>query len=149
MAKVGEDANKSKFAPMERPEASPAPTVNPPSAAAKVQYTSLNTPLSAPTPAPLSKRPSLGGTKRITTTVLKGPHGIGLDISKAPDGRTIVQRFKDLPDGAENPAMKCNPAIQPGDIIAEVNDVVCPNFMDAVKLIKSSSDKVKLTLERA
>ena len=82
------------------------------------------------------------------TVVIKGPHGIGLDISKAPDGRTLVQRFKDMPDGLPNPAAACKPPIKPGDVIAAVNGVACPTFMDAVKAIKSSAERVQLTLER-
>ena len=89
-----------------------------------------------------------GGLTSIQTVVMKGPHGIGLDISKGPDGRCLVQRFKDMPDGAPNPAAASRPAIKPGDIISSVNGIACPTFMDAVKAIKSSAERVTLALER-
>jgi hypothetical protein len=84
----------------------------------------------------------------INTIVIKGPHGIGLDISKTADGRTLVQRFKDMPDNAPNPALACDPPIVAGDLIVAVNDIACPTFMDVVRNIKGSGERVKLTLER-
>lgn len=131
-------AAKSKFAPMGTPAAKPAPAL-----------ASSAVPKPVQPPAPTMRRPSDSGPSRVNTTVVKGPHGIGLDISKGPDGRTVVQRFKELPAGAENPAMKCNPAIRPGDIIVAVNGAACGTFMECVKMIKGSNDSVQLTLERS
>ena len=135
-----ESAIKSKFAPMTTPAAKPPPVANASSAASK--------PVTQQQPA-TARRASRPGSNRVNTTVVKGPHGIGLDISKGPDGRTVVQRFKELPAGAENPAMKCNPPIRPGDIIVAVNGAPCGTFMECVKMIKGSNDSVELSLERS
>lgn len=124
----------SKFAPMAAPGASPAVTAS--------------RPLSTPPTAPLTTKRPIVEPRKVTTTVLKGPHGIGLDIAKGPDGRTVVKQFKELPPGVLNPAMQCNPQIMPGDIIAEVNGIACASFMDAVKIIKGSGEMVQLVLER-
>jgi hypothetical protein len=143
---------KSKFAPMASPgqalaPAPAAPAARPMSAA---KPAAAMAPASAPTSAPVSAPAAApAGPLKLNTVVMKGPHGIGLDISKGPDGRTVVQRFKELPDGAVNPAKHCTPPICPGDVIAGVNGVVCNTFMEAVKLIKGSSDRVTLSIERS
>lgn len=134
-----------QFAPMTRPQAAPpAAAPVPPAAAAR----SPGAPNSAPPPVPGSHHHHAYHKGIVNTVVIKGPHGIGLDISKTADGRTLVQRFKDMPDNAPNPALACDPPIVPGDIIVAVNDAACPTFMDVVRNIKGSGDRVKLTLER-
>jgi hypothetical protein len=128
-----EDANKSKFAPMANVSSAATPVTSPPVAS----------------PAVVPVRSGAVRPAIVNTIVLKGPHGIGLDISKAADGRTVIQRFKDMPDGVPNPALASVPPIKPGDVIIAVNDTPSPLFMETVKLIKSSGETVKLTLERS
>lgn len=92
-----------------------------------------------------------GGTKQtITTTVVKGDLGIGLDLGKNPDGSVSVVRFKDFPAGGPpNPATQCNPPIKLGDVIVGVNAVRCKLFADVVKNIRGlSNGNVTLVLER-
>ena len=135
---------KSKFAPMEAPKSTTAPATAPElSASSSVRR------YSAPNALPDKVAPVRSdGVSIIVTTILKGPHGIGLDISKGSSGRTVVQRFKELPDGAPNPALMCDPAIRPGDIIIGVNGAPCVTFMETVKMIKGSGERVQLSLER-
>lgn len=142
----GESEVKSKFAPMAAPAATA--TGAPVGTRAPTRPVSVPVASSQTTTATL-KRPSVGGIIRIATAVIKGPHGIGLDISKGIDGRTVVKQFKELPPGVPNPAMNCNPPIRPGDVITEVNGVVCHTFMEAVKMIKGSEENVHLMLERS
>ena len=79
---------------------------------------------------------------------MKGPHGLGLDISKSIDGRVVVRRFKDLPDGVINPATLCNPPINVGDTITHVNGVPYFTVNDAAMAMKNSAATVLLTIER-
>jgi hypothetical protein len=155
----GGPAIAPQFAPMTRPVPAAAPQ------AAPAPVVRLQAPAAPPPPVPSTKPPAaapsavpppLPGTPSsrrhskgiFHTIVLKGAHGIGLDISKTSDGRTIVQRFKDMPDNAPNPALACDPPIAVGDLIVAVNDVACATFMDVVRNIKGSGERVKLTLER-
>lgn len=86
---------------------------------------------------------------RLKTKITKGPHGIGLDLTKAGNGQAQVQRFKEMPAGVQNPAFSCNPAIECGDIIVEVNSVSCASFADLVKAIRGAPEgPLTLTLER-
>lgn len=81
--------------------------------------------------------------------VVKGPHGIGLDLAKSSNGRASVQRFKELPEGIPNPARSCQPPIEPGDVIAGVNDITCSTFADLIKTIRSLPEgTIKLHIER-
>jgi len=60
----------------------------------------------AATPSPTT---ALAGSraKRITyhTVIIKGEHGLGLDLGKTKDGRVVVQRLKDFPPGVINPVL--------------------------------------------
>ena len=94
-----------------------------------------------PPPPPPSK-------VKITTSVVKGENGIGLDLGKGKDGEATVLKLKDFGPGIVNPASLCNPPILPGDVIVAVNGVPCLLFADAVKLIRGSEGTIKLTLER-
>lgn len=85
---------------------------------------------------------------RVETTVVKGSLGIGLDLSAAANGMALVRRFKMMPPGVVNPATQCVPAIEPGDIIVTVNGRECSLLSDVVSAIKSSSEQVKLSLDR-
>lgn len=113
-----------------------APTTLPPSVPAPVKV--------VPTSAPVASK----GV--ITTTVTKGELGIGLDLSKTVDGGVVIQKLKEMPAGAINPASLCNPAILPGDLIIGVNGVDCPIFADAVKALKAPEvgSKIVLKLQR-
>ena len=88
-----------------------------------------------------------------STMIMKGEQGMGLDLGKTKltwdQGRSLVLRFKDFPNGEVNPALRCNPAIHIGDVIIAVNDIPCETLSDAVKVIRGLSiGNVKLTLER-
>lgn len=83
------------------------------------------------------------------TTVRKGEHGIGLDLTKTSNGRANIQRFKELPNGAANPALQCIPAIHPGDVITGVNGKPCATFADVIKTIRALDGEITLQLERA
>lgn len=88
-----------------------------------------------------------------STMIMKGEQGMGLDLGKTKltwdQGRSLVLRFKDFPNGEVNPALRCNPAIHIGDVIIAVNDISCETLSDAVKVIRGLSiGNVKLTLER-
>jgi hypothetical protein len=85
---------------------------------------------------------------RFQTFIMKGPHGLGLDISKSIDGRVVVRRFKELPDGAPNPATVCNPPINIGDVITHVNGVPYFTVNEAAMAMKNSAATVLLTIER-
>ena len=84
----------------------------------------------------------------VNVTVMKGSHGIGLDLGTAADTSAIIRRFKELPPDVPNPALSCSPEIRPGDIIVAVNGIECPSLMDAVNAIRSSGEAVTLSLRR-
>ncbi len=105
-------------------------------------------PTSVPPAAPKATPPPVPASKGvITTTVVKGEQGIGLDLSKTPDGGVVIQKLKEMPPGITNPASLCNPAILPGDVIIGVNGVDCPVFADAVKALKAPEVGSKITLK--
>ncbi len=87
------------------------------------------------------------GPLQLTTTIIKGPQGIGLDLTRSPEGHGLVLKLKEFPGGA-NPAARCNPPMQAGDLIIGVNGMICGNFADIVNLIRSSGDRVSLTFIR-
>lgn len=87
------------------------------------------------------------GPTILTTTVVKGEFGIGLDLTKSKDGFAQVVKLKDL-GGVVNPASICNPPIMPGDCILSVNGEKCITFADAVKLIRGAPSAVTLTIQR-
>lgn len=62
--------------------------------------------------------------------------------------RTLIKRFKELPDGVENPAKKAVPQIRVGDMIVGVNGVECDTFAQIVEAIRSSAHHVTLILYR-
>eukprot|EP01035_Chromulina_nebulosa_P018451 gene18451-24158_t len=82
------------------------------------------------------------------TVITKSTHGIGLDITKSPDGGVLVQRLKEMPDGSVNPATLATPTILPGDRIVGVNGQKLIMFIDVVKAIRSAQGKVEIWFER-
>jgi hypothetical protein len=84
----------------------------------------------------------------VDVTLMKGSHGIGLDLGAAADTSAIIRRFKELPPDVPNPALSCSPEILVGDVIVAVNGVECPSLMDAVNAIRSSGEAVTLSLRR-
>jgi C-terminal processing protease CtpA/Prc len=80
--------------------------------------------------------------------VVKGEHGLGLDLAKTPSGLVQVTKLKEMPSGVQNPARACNPPIAAGDIIVEVNGKAVVSFAEAVKAMRNSVGIVELTLER-
>ena len=107
-----------------------------------------------PQPSPVVDDDVTSSGKYIfSTMIMKGEQGMGLDLGKTKltwdQGRSLVLRFKDFPNGEVNPALRCNPAIHIGDVIIAVNDVPCETLSDTVKVIRGLSiGNVKLTLER-
>ena len=105
-------------------------------------------PKATPPPIPATQPQSQPASKGvITTTVVKGEQGIGLDLSKTPDGGVVIQKLKEMPPGVTNPASLCNPPILPGDVIIGVNGVDCAAFADAVKALKAPQVGSKITLK--
>eukprot|EP00602_Paraphysomonas_sp_CaronLab_P011509 CAMPEP_0185040382 /NCGR_PEP_ID=MMETSP1103-20130426/38364_1 /TAXON_ID=36769 /ORGANISM="Paraphysomonas bandaiensis, Strain Caron Lab Isolate" /LENGTH=2494 /DNA_ID=CAMNT_0027579655 /DNA_START=336 /DNA_END=7820 /DNA_ORIENTATION=+ len=95
-------------------------------------------------------KPAVSGPQIVTTSVTKGQHGIGLDLTKSADGRAHIQRFKEMPAGVVNPAAQCNPPIKPGDIIVGVNGKSCSTFAEVIKTIRGLEGAVvTLQLERS
>lgn len=93
---------------------------------------------------------SAAAKRRVTTSVDKGEHGIGLDLGKSAAGEAQVLRLKDFPTGIVNPASLCNPPMLPNDVIVAVNGQSCATFADAVRLIRAANNgKLQLTLERS
>lgn len=91
-----------------------------------------------------SKAPS---QQILTTTIVKGPHGIGLDLAKNADGQAYILKLKDIP-GVVNPASQCNPPMKAGDLIIAVNGQKSKNFMETVNLIRACGTNVQLTFLR-
>jgi len=102
-------------------------------------------PVAPPVPAPVPVQSN--GLKIIRTSVVKGEHGIGLDLGKDSKGGIVIHRLKDMP-GLVNPASLCNPPILPGDKIIEVNGEKCYSFPECVQQLRSATGKIILTLER-
>lgn len=84
----------------------------------------------------------------LVVKVVKGEHGVGLDLCKGGDGRALVQRLKPMPPGVNNPSLVCSPAIMVGDVITAVNGTKCDNFSDAVRLIRGSDSSVTFSIRR-
>ncbi len=93
--------------------------------------------------------PVVSGKTKIRTKVTKGENGIGLDLSKTPEGGVMITRLKEMAAGVINPASLCNPAILAGDIIVGVNGEACFLFADVVKAIRGGVGIIELVLERA
>lgn len=152
----------SRFAPPPAPQqppvaAMPAPPVpvgtatSSASAKAGAAAAMAGKPLSASAvpPSASAAASSAAGSEMVTTTVMKGEHGIGLNVAKSREGRGIITSFKDMPDGSPNPAKQCVPPIKTNDIIASVNGERCDTFNEAVRLIKASAGAVTLGLLRS
>jgi hypothetical protein len=88
------------------------------------------------------------GPQLVTTTVMKGEHGLGLDLAKNKTNQPVINGFKDLPNNLPNPARNCVPPIQVGDVIIAVNGESCDSFTDAVRLIRATSGAVTLRVQR-
>lgn len=103
----------------------------------------------APKAAPVTVSPPISpnGFKIVRTSVVKGEHGIGLDLGKDSKGGIVIHRLKEMP-GLVNPASLCNPPILPGDKIIEVNGEKCYSFPECVQQLRSATGKIILTLER-
>lgn len=97
-----------------------------------------------------SSRPAaVSGPQQITTTVVKGEHGLGLDLTKSRDNMPVITAFKAMPNNVPNPALQCVPPIKVGNIIVGVNGEACGSFADAVKLIRATNGAVTLRLLRS
>lgn len=109
---------------------------------------------SGPNPAaarrPSEPRQAVSTPTIIRTSVVKGDHGIGLDLVKSPNGRACIQKLKEMPPGVVNPASLCVPPIVPGDIIVGVNGKACGLFADTIKIIRGLDNgrPIDLQLER-
>jgi C-terminal processing protease CtpA/Prc len=107
---------------------------------------SSSTPVTPFQPAPST--PSVTEKQILSTTIVKGKNGIGLDLGKDNEGMACVLRLKDIP-GEANPAMICIPPVMTGDVIIAVNGKQTKSFMDTVNLIRAiSSGNVSLTFIR-
>jgi C-terminal processing protease CtpA/Prc len=84
----------------------------------------------------------------ITTSVVKGEHGIGLDLAKTSIGGVVITKFKEMPDGSVNPASLCQPALKIGDRIVGINGKNCTSFSEVVKMLRSSSGEIRIDIER-
>lgn len=103
--------------------------------------------VAASTPSPTKAGPR---AKRITyhTVIIKGEHGLGLDLGKTKDGRVVVQRLKDFPPGVVNPASLAIPKIRAGDFVIAINGALNLTFQDTVAAIRASHGTVEIELER-
>lgn len=70
------------------------------------------------------------------------------NTGKTSDGRVVIQRFKELPSGINNPAKKALPPIKPGDFIIGINGVRFDTFADCVTAIRGCIGAVEMELER-
>jgi hypothetical protein len=93
---------------------------------------------------PTTTRPS---TVKFATVVVRGEHGLGLDLEKTAEGGAAVKRIKDMP-GVVNPAQICYPPIKEGDTIIGVNGKKCHVFADVVKEIRASGGSIEIGIER-
>jgi C-terminal processing protease CtpA/Prc len=72
----------------------------------------------------------------LRTTIIRGQHGIGIDLGKNRAKEAVVQKLKEMPDGSANPALICQPSLERGDRIIGVNGTTCELFEDVVTAIK-------------
>jgi hypothetical protein len=92
--------------------------------------------------------PSASAGERYVTVLEKSEHGLGLDLEKRAN-RPVVKRLKAMPPGVENPALRAKPVpVVVGDTIVAVNGVDCDSFALVVDAIRSSGQRVELTLIR-
>jgi hypothetical protein len=107
---------------------------------------SLSTPVTPFQPA--SSPPSVTEKQILSTTIVKGKYGIGLDLGKDHEGMACVLRMKEI-SGEPNPATICIPPMMIGDVIIAVNGKQTKSFMDTVSLIRGvSTGNVSLTFIR-
>jgi hypothetical protein len=127
--------------PAPAPIPAPAPALAPaPAPAVAVAAAPVAPPVASATP-PAANSP-------FAVIIIKGEHGIGLDIGRTADSGCVIQRLKDMPPGVVNPASRCVPALVPGDLIIGVNGTKMVGFNDIVKAIRSSGEEVKLLVSR-
>ena len=69
-------------------------------------------------------------------------------LGKTADGKVVIQRFKEMPLGAQNPAKKALPSIKPGDFIIGINSVRFDTFAECVAAIRGSTGAIEMELER-
>ena len=69
-------------------------------------------------------------------------------LGKTADGKVVIQRFKEMPLGAQNPAKKALPLIKPGDFIIGINSVRFDTFAECVAAIRGSIGAIEMELER-
>lgn len=91
---------------------------------------------------------SYTNSAKYVAEVMKGEHGIGLDLVKSSSGKAYIQKLKEMPDGVPNPAATCIPPVRPGYTITAVNGVTCTSFADTIKIIRSATGVIKLQLEQ-
>ena len=116
---------------------------------AVVPVPALTSAVPAPAPAVAAAPAATAATASpFTAIIIKGEHGIGLDIGRTADSGCVIQRLKDMPPGVVNPASRCVPALVPGDVIIGVNGTKMVGFNDIVKAIRSSGEEVKLLVSR-
>jgi C-terminal processing protease CtpA/Prc len=61
----------------------------------------------------------------------------------------MIQRFKELPYGVNNPAKRATGGkIKPGDFIVGINGVRFRTFAECVSAIRSSVGTIQIELER-
>lgn len=141
-----ETASKQEVAITKPAELTPAPV-----AAKQVVVSSNPTPVassSAPTSAS-PPRSTSGAKTQLKTMVIKGAHGLGLDVAKSTLGVACIVGFKAMPEGVEHPCAKCDPQLEKYDVIVAVNKNPCPVFSDAVQALKGCpAGPILLTVER-
>ena len=121
----------------------PAAAVPPPTQAKT--HSEVKSRASPPTPPAAAAGPTSG---IFTATIIKGEHGIGLDIGKVASGECMIKKLKVMPEGVVNPAASCSPALLPGDMIIGVNGKRVKTFAETVPAIKAAVGTVQLTIER-
>ena len=92
-----------------------------------------------------------GDVLEFHTTIEKGLYGLGLDLSKAPEGGTLFLQYKSVSaaQGGPNLAPKAVPPLIQGDKIIAVNGERWDTFAETVKALRfSRGQQVELSLER-
>ena len=60
----------------------------------------------------------------------------------------MIQRFKEMPLGAPNPAKRALPTIKAGDFIIGINSIRFDTFAECVAAIRGSVGAIEMELER-
>lgn len=63
-------------------------------------------------------------------------------------GRVMIQRFKELPTGVNNPAKQATVKMRSGDFIIGINGVRFRTFAECVSAMRSCEGAVLIELER-